>query len=164
VGRAQARALASVLSGCKIRRLYTSDLQRAIETAKPLAELWNIPIVPRSALREIPFGQWEGKRWAEIRSDEPNITGMESSPELCAQGGESFISFHERVLRAFQKTLVECDGHPMAIVTQLGAIRVILKELISANKVWGPQQRIDHCSVYRIRLGTAVELVSKLNS
>jgi broad specificity phosphatase PhoE len=164
LGRAQARTLASVLSGWKIRRLYASDLQRAIQTAEPLAELWNIPIAPRSAFREISFGQWEGKRWSQIRSHEPNITGIELSPELCAPCGESFACFRDRVLRALQKALVECDGHPMAIVTHLGVIRVVLKELSSANKVWEPQERIDHCSVYGIRVGSAVELVSKCRS
>jgi broad specificity phosphatase PhoE len=164
LGRAQARALASVLGGWRIRRLYASDLQRAIQTAKPLAKLWNIPIAPRSAFREISFGQWEGKRWSKIRSDEPNITGMESSPELCAPGGESFACFRGRVLRALQETLVECDGHPMAIVTHLGVIRVVLKELPSVNKVWEPQERIDHCSVYRIRVGTTVESAAELVS
>jgi hypothetical protein len=64
------------------------------------------------------------------------------------------------VLRAMEgKTLVECDGHPMAIMTHLGVIRVILKELISANKILGASAENRPLLAHRIRLGTAVELV-----
>ncbi len=165
IGTAQASALASVLRGWNVHRLYASDLQRAIETAEPLAKLWNIPIATRRALREISFGQWEGKRWAEIRADEPDIRRMETSPELCAPGGESFTCFRHRVAQALHEVILECDGQLAAIVTHLGVMSVVLKELNSATCAWKPQQRIDHCSVYRIAVGkTFLEWAKKLSS
>jgi broad specificity phosphatase PhoE len=152
-GIEQARGLAQLLSSGDVHRLFASDLQRAVQTAQPLAELWGIPIVVRSALREISFGHWEGRRWSQIHAEEPGITRLESSPELCAPGGETFACFRERVLQALRDTAADCDGHLAAIVTHLGVIRVVLNELSSsAHCVWEPQQRIDHCSVYQIRL------------
>lgn len=154
-GTLQARALAVLLRGWKVRRLYASDLRRALQTAEPLADLWNIPVAPRSGFREISFGHWEGRRWSEICGDQPDITKMESLPELSAPGGETFACFRDRVLRTLQETVVESDQDLTAIVTHLGVIRVLLKELGPADLVWNPEQRIEHCSVHRVRLGTA---------
>jgi broad specificity phosphatase PhoE len=152
MGRAQANALAGELASWRVRRLYASDLQRAVQTAQCLGEQWGIPVEERSGLREISFGEWEGKSWAQIRANEPHIAVMETSSEFSAPGGESFECFRDRVLQAFKETVAECAGQLTAIVTHLGVIRIVLKELSSADSVWESWQRIDHCSVYRIRV------------
>lgn len=163
MGREQASALEVQLRRWNVRRLYASDLQRAVETAQALAKSWDIPIVPRSDLREISLGAWEGRRWSEIRAAGPDIKSLESSPELCAPGGETFACFRDRSLRALKEIVAECNGHLGAVVTHLGVIRVVLNELSSANRVWEPQQSIDHCSVYRIRIsGAVLELAGEL--
>jgi broad specificity phosphatase PhoE len=150
-GREQASLLASVLSGSNVLRLYTSDLRRAVETAQLLANPLNIPIVTRSDLREISFGEWEGRRWAEIPADGPDITAMESQPELSAPGGETFFSFRDRVRRAFKEIVAATGAESTAIVTHLGVMRVILSELSPVNCIWNPHDRIEPCAVYQIR-------------
>jgi broad specificity phosphatase PhoE len=170
MGREQASALASLLRNWNVRRLYASDLQRALQTAQPLAELWNIPIVARSDLREISFGAWEGRRWSEIRAEGPDITAMETSPELGAPGGETFACFRNRVLSTLKETTADSGGQLTAIVTHLGVMRVVLNELSKpqlnqANRVWNPLQRIDPCAIYRILVnGGSFELVGELKT
>lgn len=151
-GRAQARDLAVQLNYCNVGRLYASNLRRAVETAEPLAELWRIPITMRAALREISFGEWEGKRWSQIREDQPDIRAMESSPELSAPGGETFESFRSRVLLGLREIILESNGHLTAVVTHLGVLRILLKELSTADCPWDPHQRIEPCAVYRVRV------------
>jgi alpha-ribazole phosphatase/probable phosphoglycerate mutase len=152
IGREQARALAQWLQHRQVRRLYTSDLRRAVQTARPLAGLWDLPILKRPGLREISFGAWEGKRWSEIRTADPDITAMESSPKLGAPGGETFACFRARILFALKQTLAESEGHTSAIVTHLGVMRVILTELVPKNPNWDPRQRIEYCAVYQLRV------------
>lgn len=163
-GRAQASAVALLLRSRNVRRIYASDLQRAVQTAQPLAELWDVPIAARTFFREISFGKWEGRRWSQIRAEEPDITAMELSPGFCAPGGESFACFRDRVLQGLKQTVVDCGGHSAAIVTHLGVMRVVLKKLNLANGVWDAQHRMEHCSVYRIRVtGTILELAEEMN-
>ncbi len=163
MGREQACALASLLQKWNVRRLYASDLQRALQTARPLAELWDIPIVARQDFREISFGDWEGRRWSEIRAAGPAAKALESSPELSPPGGETFTCFRNRVLLAVKETVADCEGQLIAIVAHLGVIRIILNELCSTNHVWEPQRRIDHCSVYRVRVrGAVLEFIEEL--
>jgi broad specificity phosphatase PhoE len=156
LGREQATALAPLLRKWNVRRLYASDLQRAIQTAQPLAELWGIPIMARSDLREISFGTWEGKRWSEVRALTPDIAALESSPDLCAPEGETFTCFRHRVLRALSGIVAECDGQLTAIVTHLGVMRVIFNEFSSTNQASAPLRTIDHCSVFAIRVDGSV--------
>ena len=106
-GMQQAGALAARLESTPVCRLYSSDLQRAVQTARPLAEAWNVDLMPRKDLREISFGDWEGRRWAEIRSSIPDTQAMDSSPELCAPHGETFAAFRHRVRRAFREIIAD---------------------------------------------------------
>jgi broad specificity phosphatase PhoE len=156
-GRTQASALASQLREWNVRRLYSSDLRRAVQTAEPLAQTWGLPIVARSALREISFGEWEGRRWAEIRAIEPEITSLESNPAMRAPGGETFPCFRQRVLQLLREIISECNWELTAIVTHLGVIRVALAEFSSTTWAVQRQQRIDLCSVHRIFVsGTSI--------
>ena len=164
LGREQARALAPLLQRCDVRRLYSSDLQRALQTAQPLAELWDIPIMVRKNFREISFGDWEGRRWSEVRAAGPAAKALESSPELCPPGGETFACFRERVLFAMKETVADCEDQLTVIVTHLGVMRIILTELCPTNHAWEPQRRIDHCAVYRLRAnGAVLEFIEELN-
>ncbi len=60
-GRAQAHALAWQLQECTFAAIYTSDLQRAMETATILAAPNNLLIISDPRLREINQGEWEGQ-------------------------------------------------------------------------------------------------------
>lgn len=159
-GKEQANALAASLKGWNVQRLYASDLQRAIQTAIPLAELWNVALEPRIDLREISFGAWEGKRWSEIRAHWPGRGTMESWPDLCAPTGETFASFRGRILRALNEIIAERADETIAMVLHLGVIQVMLRELSSPGRIRDLNQRIDYCAVYRIRIdGSSSELV-----
>jgi broad specificity phosphatase PhoE len=160
-GREQANALAVSLKSRNIHRLYASDLRRALQTALPLAVLWESTIKARSDLREISFGAWEGKRWSDVRADQPKVPAMESSFELSAPGGEPFGLFRDRTLHALSEIVADLgSSQAAAIVTHLGVIRLILSELRLAGTIWDPQQRIGYCAVYRIRIdGDCCELL-----
>lgn len=154
MGRKQAKLLAHLLQGCKFRRLYTSDLLRAVETAQPLQLLCDADLVVRKELREIDFGEWEGKRWSQIHRDGAGITSLESSPDLCPPGGETFGCFRDRVLRELNEIAADCNRAPTIVVTHLGVIRLALKELGPANEALALPHRIDYCSVHRLLIKT----------
>jgi broad specificity phosphatase PhoE len=65
-GRAQARLLAHHLQGQPFAAIFTSDLQRARETAEIIAAALDSPITFEPRLREIDQGEWEGQLVEEI--------------------------------------------------------------------------------------------------
>lgn len=70
-GREQARELAMMLEKMPIAAIYSSDLVRAYETAKIIAEGRSIPIYKLRELRETHFGNWEGLTIEEIHEKFP---------------------------------------------------------------------------------------------
>src|SRR4051812_28142978 len=69
-GRAQAEALARHLAAEPITRIFSSPLDRAQQTAAPLARLKNLRVELSPALTEIDAGEWSGRNIEELDAQE----------------------------------------------------------------------------------------------
>jgi probable phosphomutase (TIGR03848 family) len=65
-GRRQAAALAVRLSGLPVAAIRSSPLERAVETAEPLASALGLPVVQDEGLNELDFGDWTGRTLNEL--------------------------------------------------------------------------------------------------
>ena len=65
-GRAQARAVGTMLASDAFDRAFASDLSRASETARIVLGERDVSLVLDERLREMRFGEWEGLVWNEI--------------------------------------------------------------------------------------------------
>lgn len=90
-GRAQARQLGKVLAPNDFAGVWSSDLARAIETARIAV---GEPAVDRR-LRELDFGDLEGAVWHEL--DDEIRAGLEEFDSFRSPGGESTAAFVDRV-------------------------------------------------------------------
>jgi probable phosphoglycerate mutase len=68
-GRPQAICLADRLCRIPIAAIYSSPLERAIETAEPLAARLALEISTHPRLTEIGFGHWSGKQLSKLEGD-----------------------------------------------------------------------------------------------
>ncbi len=68
-GRIQARDLAERLMPCGIHHVFSSPLERAIETAEPFCERSGCALQISDGLNEIDFGTWTGKNFEELSED-----------------------------------------------------------------------------------------------
>jgi alpha-ribazole phosphatase/probable phosphoglycerate mutase len=118
-GREHAQRLAAALATLDYDAVYTSPRLRAAETAAPLTVA---PIVVDD-LREIDFGELEGRRYEEIERTHPELyrAWMERPTEVRFPGGESFADLRARTLRAFDAILSTHESS--IVVTHGGAIR-----------------------------------------
>lgn len=126
---AEARAL---LAGLRLpapwdrARIVASTLARAAETARLLAE--GRPVVTDPRLAELGFGDWEGRRPAELLA-EPR-TGFRPSnewgPDDRAPGGESPAELWARLAPAL--AAVAADPAPAVIVAHKSVMRLILRQ------------------------------------
>jgi broad specificity phosphatase PhoE len=149
LGLQQAETLASSLRETKLERVYTSHLKRAIQTAVPVMRpetQW----IMRSDLGEINYGEWEGRRWADITNGASEIRSYEESPNSAAPGGETFQAFQSRVLTAFEHVVHDTAGKSVAVFTHMGVIRAIMGSLFPHHPDWNPDAGIEHCAVYRL--------------
>ena len=139
-GRQQLAGLVNRLSQHAIRRVYTSDLRRARQTAEAIARHFGVGLRVRPGLREINFGLWEGLSWSEIEVRDLPLakSWAEMYPNSTAPGGEPFQQFESRVRRETAFLLGEATKSPIAVVAHAGFIRVVLTKWcrISEQEAW----------------------------
>ena len=66
-GQQQAQALAAYLAATPMHFIYSSPLQRALETAQPLSKSKHLRVRVLDALGEVRYGEWQGKSLKELR-------------------------------------------------------------------------------------------------
>ncbi|RPI23276.1 MAG: phosphoglycerate mutase, partial [Chloroflexota bacterium] len=90
--------LAEALCNAPIKAIYSSPLERAVETAEPLAQAHNLPIQIRPGLLEIDFGGWVGKTGKQMGRMKLWKTVQETPSLMRFPGGESFPEAQARVV------------------------------------------------------------------
>jgi probable phosphomutase (TIGR03848 family) len=97
-GRAQADALANYFLKIRLRAIYSSPLERTMETAEPIAKAKGLSIDKRERLGEIGFGRWEGKTLKTL-SRRKLWSMVQNTPSLARfPDGESFVEAQDRVV------------------------------------------------------------------
>jgi probable phosphoglycerate mutase len=134
-GRAQARALAEQLREIPFDAVYSSDLQRAHETAVIVAAPHRVPVVADPELREIDVGSWSGLTKAEI---DERFGGERSD-------GETREQHQARVLEAVERIARRHAGQRILIVTHGGTMRAIRSHVTDE-----PHHPIANCGVYEV--------------
>ena len=135
-GRAQARELAEQLRSTPFDAVYSSDLQRARETADILAEPHGVPVVVDRDLREIDIGSWSGLTRAEI---------AERFPDGVRPDGETHEQQAARVRAAVSRIARDHPGERVLIVGHGGTIRSI-HDVISEV----PYHPVPNCHVLEV--------------
>jgi probable phosphoglycerate mutase len=98
-GRAQAQRLAASMAARPLVRIVSSDRRRALETARIVAEQHGLAVETTAALREIDFGDWEGRFLGDLWSEEPLAAkAWEDDIRVTPPGfGESLADLERRV-------------------------------------------------------------------
>lgn len=127
IGKKQAMLCAAALKNEKIDVIYSSDLKRAYETGKPIAEALGIDIIKCPQLREISAGEWEGMLFDELCEKYPEeySTWRNDIGRARCTGGESVRELSERVLRAIDEIARENEGKFICITTHATPIRAV---------------------------------------
>ncbi len=126
-GEAHAHQLGQRLGQTPIRRIYTSDLRRALHTAQILAEYNPAPVEVRGVLREINMGRLFLSTWEEIERDMPGYAARwhRHDSDLPYPGGECGADVIRRCMPLIEEILQ--TGHErVVIVTHGGTIRSLL--------------------------------------
>lgn len=129
-GIRNAIALGERLSQTDFNAIYSSPIGRAVQTAKLICSDRTIPIVFNDDLKEVNFGEWEGKTGEEIKQDfQQEFFHFWNAPHLYnhkPHKGESLEDLKKRMEKALKNIIkANADGNVL-IVTHGIAIRAIL--------------------------------------
>jgi broad specificity phosphatase PhoE len=125
VGRRQARELAARLASTELDAVYSSDLQRARETAQIVATEHGLEVRELPALREVDVGSWSGLTRAEAAERFPDAYRRWKEGGEGWDDGETYEQLGERVIGAVKHIAADHPGERVLVVTHGGSIRAI---------------------------------------
>lgn len=132
LGLRQAEKTGHFLSARKIDAIYSSDLKRALLTAKEISRHHKLTPVIDHRLREISFGIWEGLSRTEVKEKHSHIYKARRKDSLHTRipGAELPREVVKRFQEALQELLVKHDQQTLLIVGHGGCLRVNVASLL----------------------------------
>ena len=123
-GRQQAAELAWTLSSLPIKALYSSPLERAVETAEPLSQSLGLEIQLRPDLTDTDVGAWEGRSWKVLGRTRLWKVIQETPSQFQFPGGETFVQTQVRIVRTLDAIARAHTDELIAVVFHADPIKM----------------------------------------
>lgn len=141
-GRWQAEQLAGALHDDGLGAVYSSDLSRAFETARSVAERAGLSVQTDVGLRERDFGAFQGLTFKEIESRWPDLSTRwrRRDADFAPPGGESLTVFYARCVGTAERLAATHPGQAIALVAHGGVLdclyRAATRISLQAPRTW----------------------------
>ena len=132
LGQKQAQALGEALKDFPITAIYSSPLERAMETAAPIAEARKLKITQEPDLMDTDMGKWEGKSWKVLRLTKAWKIVQNAPSRFRFPEGESFVEAQTRYASAIERT-VKNHNKPkdiIAVVFHADPIKLVVSHFL----------------------------------
>ncbi|MEW7977932.1 MAG: alpha-ribazole phosphatase family protein [Candidatus Sedimenticola endophacoides] len=136
------------------QQIISSPLIRCHAFAQALSERLEIPLVADERLRELGYGQWEGKSPAQLKEHDPQILSRYfHAPYTHRPPGAEYIGdFITRVAAAYDEALSLHRGKHLLIVAHAGVIRAIIARELKAPPEALFRMHVETAHLSRIRI------------
>ncbi len=163
-GRAQAQALALALKDTPLKAVYCSPLDRAVETAQPIAAAHGLKVVKREALVETRLGEWEGQSVKRLSRTKQWKLLQEHPSRFRFPGGEWMVEQQARLVAEIEalcamhkpKDIIVCVGHA-------DPLKLIIAYYIGLPLDNFQRLMVNTASISTLMLGAHGALLLKLN-
>ncbi len=168
VGRRQAALLAERFTDVRLNAIYSSTLQRALETAEIVAKQHPaVPVHARFDLEEMSWGDFEGRaKDKEVLALFESLNAQWQAGDFTKQvpGGESIAQVQSRGIEALRHILGHHAGETVLVVTHGRFLRVLLASILPGFGL-EKMQEIKHLNtgVNRIRFKGSMPSADYLN-
>jgi len=125
-GKEQVERLAQTLSRLRIDALYTSPLERAIETAEAIGRRALLMPAILADLNEVQFGDWEGLAFQELAAKEEWRRFNSDRRNFAPPGGESMREVQRRMAAQLETLRLRHDGQTVVAVSHCDPLRALI--------------------------------------
>ncbi len=146
-GIAQCDAALVLLRSAGARRIRSSPLARARQTADIVSEALGLPIEEDAGLSEVNFGAWAGSSYDDLRGRADYRQYRANPLEHPPPGGETLVEVQERGLAAIRRALEDSAGETVLLVSHGDLIRSVLCAWLGMELTQYRRLRVDNCSV-----------------
>lgn len=162
-GKRQAAELAERLKHLPIKALYSSPLERAVETADPLAKKLQLPIEVRNEFTEFDFGNWTSKTIDELKGQEAFRLFNEFRSVTPAPEGEAMLSAQARMVTGLQRLCSQHKNETVAVFSHSDMIKAAIAHYAGIHLDLMQRIEIDPASVSIITVFPETVRINRLN-
>ncbi len=163
-GREQAAAAGARFAGMDVAAVYSSPLERARETAAPIADVTGRQVVVERGLVECDFGDWTGAELAKLRK-QPEWNTVQRWPSGWRfPGGESFLELQQRLQETMLRLSLQHPGQLVVAVSHADCIKAVLALALGMPLDSFQRIAIGPCSSSAVAFGEETPAVLAVNS
>jgi probable phosphoglycerate mutase len=164
-GREQAqRAAARIAELPKVDAIYASPLERARETAAPIAAARSMKVRIDKGLLECDFGDWTGAELAALMKKPEWQTVQRAPSTFTFPNGESFTAMQTRIVSAVDRIRAAHPGGVVVCVSHADPIKALVAHAMGTHIDLFQRIVISTCSITAIAYGTGAPVVLTVNS
>jgi broad specificity phosphatase PhoE len=145
-GLRQAELLGKYLSAEKIDFIYSSPLQRAVQTAQAIADFQRNKVKKIESLLDLDFGEWQGLTLKEAREGDPELyqDWLDTPEQVRLPGGETLEEVRRRAMPFVEDAVMRCGEGAIVLVSHRVVHKVVICALLG----------LDNASFWNFRLDT----------
>ena len=162
-GRAQAVTLAERLGPVPIKAIYSSPLERCLETAEPLRKAKGLPLEADQDLIEVDYGGWTGRSLAQLARTKDWKIVLHTPSMARFPGGEGLLDVQERAVRALQRIAAAHRRQVVAVVSHGDVIRLVLAHFAGVHADLFQRIEIHPASVSAVSVGRSSVRIVRMN-
>lgn len=125
-GREQAEATAARLAALPVRAVYSSPLERTVETATAVAAPHHLDVVVRRDLGEVDYGEWTDRPLDELRREALWPVIQTTPSRVTFPGGESIRAAQARAVDAVEELAATHAGETVVLVSHADVIKAVV--------------------------------------
>jgi broad specificity phosphatase PhoE len=165
IGFREAELIGEYLKGRDIHVVYSSPLSRARETARRVAQVFNLKVQPLEGIIDISFGRWEGRPLKEIQIHEEELyqQWIERPHLVRFPGGESLDEVRIRAMDSLEGVVQAHHGNNIVLVSHRVINRVIISGILGLDNSHFWQIGQDPAAINLIQFKEGKFVLSLLN-
>jgi probable phosphomutase (TIGR03848 family) len=133
-GRAQAQRTAELIAeGATVDAIYTSSLERARQTAAPIAQATGRRAKVDRGLLEVDFGEWTGQQLVALMKKPEWATVQRTPSSFRFPGGESFAEMQLRIVSTIDRLRAAHPGGTIVCVSHADPIKAAIAHAIGTH-------------------------------
>ncbi len=163
-GKEQVSQLADYLKNLPIKAIFSSPLERTMQTAIPIADALKLEVSQRYGLNEIDLGDWQNKEIPKLKKLKIWQTVQYQPSRMRFPAGESFYEAQYRIVQEIDQLICESDQDDMIVcVTHADLIKLAVVYFIGMSIDTFQRLEISPASITSLEIKETNCLLKTLN-
>ncbi|MYD04251.1 MAG: phosphoglycerate mutase [Acidimicrobiia bacterium] len=151
-GRQAARAAARALADVEVEAIYSSPIERTLETARIIAQPHRLTPITDLGLTEMDFGAWTGQTLESLRRTKEWGTVQAAPSRFTFPEGESFVEAQRRSVDSVERIAQDHPGKIVAAVSHADIIKLIMSYYLGQALDLFQRLRISTASISELQI------------